>query len=976
MKYRKKLLFILIVFIALLCVVSAKLKIGSINISDILEIKGSNNTNAKLAMDNDKSTRWESTHGFDPGWIEITLKKSKVISSIKIFWETASAKVYKIQISKNGINWNDVAVINDGKKGEERLIEFTSVKTKYIRIYGEARTTEWGYSIWELVINPQTGKKTNYPYNNPELPIEKRVKDLLKRMNLEEKVEILTGATFMDTRANNRLNIPVIKCADGPHGVTARGDSTCFPTGVSIGATWDVELINRLGVALGEETRALGRNVILGPCINIHRTPLGGRNFESYGEDPYLTARLAVAYVNGVQSQKIGTSPKHYACNNQEWERFTISTELDERTLREIYLPAFKASITEADAWTVMASYNKINGDYGCANEYLLTDILKNEWGFRGLVVSDWWAIKSTVKSANAGCDLEMPGPGKYFNANKLLTAINKKQISEKVINDKVRRILRVMFLMELFDDAEKKYKGAVNTKEHKLLAQEIAQNAIVLLKNDKKLLPLQREKIKSIAVIGPNANFARLGGGGSSTVSPSYSISPLEGLKNKCENEEIEVRFAQGCMIACDLKKIKQSLLKPSSSTKKENGLQAEYFNNMNFSGKPVLKRIDKEVFFDWEGSSPAGNVNNDKFSVRWTGILTPELSGEYEIGLMSDDGSRLFINDKLIVDNWGDHAIATKKNPVILEAGVEYNICIEYYDNSYGAVIKLGWIPPDDPFKKAKEIAAESDVAIVFAGLYHGIEGEGVDKKDMYLPKPQDDLINEIVDVNENTIVVLINGTPLDMNKWIDKVHTLVEAWYPGQEGGYAIADILFGDVNPSGKMPVTFPKKYEDSASYSNYPGKNGKVHFKEGIFVGYRHFDKNQIEPLFPFGYGLSYTEFKYSNLKITPDKVTDNKTIEVSLDVENIGDVQGKEVVQLYIHDKKSSLERPINELKGFKKINLKPGEKKTVQFTLDESSLSFFHPDKKKWVCEQGIFEVRIGSSSRDIRLNGSFMVE
>ena len=825
-----------------------------------------------------------------------------------------------------------------------------------------------------FALNPTKGENMGNPlYKNPNLPIEERIEDLLSRMTLDEKIAQLSGKTYMETRENSRLGIPALKMADGPHGIR-RGKATCFPTGVSLASTWNPELINEVGVALAEEARAKGVNLLLGPCINIHRTPCGGRNFESFSEDPYLVSQITSAYVKGVQSQHIGTAVKHFVCNNQEWDRFNISVEIDERTLREIYLPGFKAAVKEGGAYAVMAAYNKVNGDYCSANRHLLKDILKDEWGFKGPVVSDWGATHSVVKSANAGLDLEMPGPGEFFDES-LKQALKDGQVREEVIDDKVRRILRVKFKLGLFDNINSKYKGALNTQEHKELAYRVASESIVLLKNENNLLPLNKDKIRSIALIGPNAHEVRLGGGGSSVVNPFYSISPLEGLKNKC-NGKIRVNYTPGCFMPEDLFTIPEEVLFVGKPAEAIHGLKGEYFNNINLSGEPVLTRVDKRIDFDWGNSSPAPQIKNEYFSVRWTGKIKVKESGIYQIGTTSDDGSRVYLDGKILVNNWWDHGPETRKQSVYLEKDKVYDLRIEFYERRGGAVMKFGWVSlANNLLKDAIKVAKNSDVAVVCVGLSSLIEGEGLDKRDIKLPFGQDKLINEIIKVNKNTVVVLINGTPIDMRSWIDKVPAVIEAWYPGQEGGNAIADILFGDVNPSGRLPITFPKKIQDSASFRNYPGKDGKVFYAEGIFVGYRHFDENDIEPLFCFGHGLSYTTFRYSNLRIDTRKGLGSAPVKVSFDIENTGEVAGKEVCQLYIHDVESSLPRPPKELKGFKKVELKPGEKRTVEFGIDKNSLHYYDPKKKRWVIEPGKFEVLIGSSSRDIRLRDNFWV-
>lgn len=812
-----------------------------------------------------------------------------------------------------------------------------------------------------------------FPYKDPKVPVEERIADLLKRMTLEEKIDELCGKDFMDGKTNERLGIPPLLMTDGPHGVRENmGSFTCFPTLVMLGSTWDEELMNKMGIAIGEETRARGRNLILGPCINIHRHPIGGRNFESFGEDPYLISKMVVAYVKGVQSRKIGTSTKHFAANNQEWERNTISVEIDERALREIYLPGFKAAVKEAKTTTVMGAYNKINGHWCCENSHLLIDILKNEWGFKGIALSDWWAIHNNLKAANEGLDMEMPGPGYAFTREVLLPAVREGKVKMSDIDDKVKRILRIKYELGLFDGVEKKYKGAANTKEHQNLARKIAENGIILLKNENNVLPLKSSGIKTIAVIGPNAAQARNGGGGSSTVNPPYAISPLEGLEKKC-GDKIKINYANGCLMAGDIDPIPSSVLRPSAPSK-EKGLSAVYYNNESFSGTPVLERVDKTINFDWGDNAPDSSLGKDNFSVRWSGKLIAPKSGRYKLSLMSDDGSRLYIDNKQVIDNWGDHAVQVKEAEIQLVKGRAYDIRAEFYEKGGGAVMKLGWVTPTaELLNEAVKTARESDVAIVFAGLNSIIEGEGYDRKDMKLPAGQDRLIEAVSTANKNTIVVLINGTNVNMEKWVNKVPAIIEAWYPGMEGGNAIANILFGDVNPSGKLSITLPKKLSDNPAYANYPGSGGKVFYKEGIFVGYRHYDRYNIEPQFPFGHGLSYTQFEYSNLQIEPKTGASSYPVKVSVDVKNTGKREGKEVVQLYVYDVKSSVPRPKKELKAFEKINLKPGQSKTVKFELNEDALAFYSNSKRKWVVESGEFKILVGSSSRDIRLEDSF---
>jgi beta-glucosidase len=812
-------------------------------------------------------------------------------------------------------------------------------------------------------------------YKDQSQPIEKRVEDVLSMMTLEEKVEILEGEGF-NSPANERLGIPPMNMTDGPVGVRWE-KATAFPASVSMASTWNTDLIYQVGKAIGKETKARDRNVLLGPCICIHRIPHGGRNFESYGEDPYLASRMTVSFVKGIQSENVVATAKHYACNNQEYNRFRVDVKVDERTLHEIYLPAFKAAVTEGGCLSVMAAYNRVNGHYCCANTYLLKDILKEKWNFKGFIMSDWGAVHSVIPTLYAGLDIEMPTAG-YLKKNAVLSAIQGGLIREEEIYDKVRRMLRTMFVTGIFDN--KLDKGAINTPEHQRLALKVAEEGTVLLKNQKNLLPLSKEKIGKIAVIGPNAKEAIIGGGGSSNVDPFYSVSILDGLKNKL-GENIEIIYERGLFKENLLQPIESKYLKPSNGKTGETGLLGRYFNNPTFEGKPVISRIDEQINFIFHLDSPDEKLNKDEFSIIWTGKLVAPSSGKYIIGTSSDDGTYLYLNGKRIVNNWGPHGVVTKTDTVGLEKDKSYDIKIEYFENVGGASVVLGWKKLEEKKEEKKKAtmnaainaAKSSDVVIICAGVR---EHEGGDRKELTLPAEQVKLIKNIASVNKNVIVVLNGGAAVLMNEWLDKVPVLLAAWYPGQEGGNALADIILGEVNPSGKLPTTFIKKWEDSPAYGNYPETEGEVHYEEGIFVGYRHFDKENIEPLFPFGYGLSYTTFEYSDLKLNKKSIKENETLNISFNIENTGNRDGAEIAQLYVRDIQSNIERPVKELKGFKKIFLKPGEKKEITLELDRDDLSFYDIVSKDWIAEKGYFKVFIGSSSKDIRLTGEFTLK
>ena len=814
----------------------------------------------------------------------------------------------------------------------------------------------------------------------------KRIEELIDRMTLEEKVSLLAGTDFSHTAGIERLGIPAIKVTDGPHGDrTADEDNpgqtipaTCFPTGSALAATWNPDLIRRVGIALGKETRARGCAVLLGPCVNIHRSPLGGRNFESYSEDPYLSSEITLAYVRGVQSQGVGACVKHFALNNSEYQRMTISSDADERTMREIYFPSFEKAVKEAGAWAVMCSYNKVNGTHASENQWLLTDVLKKEWGFQGLVMSDWFATHSTVPAANSSLDLEMPGPPRFFG-EELLKAVRRGDVEERIINDKVRRILGLLYKTGAFEKKHAAAKKITDVPEHRKLALEATGEAIVLLKNENNVLPLDAQFIRSIAVIGPNAAEARIEGGGSSEVKPFYTVSPLEGLWARCP-DGVKITCELGCTNNIFTLPLNPSSLAPDKNSRKP-GLSGEYFTNNELKGKPAAKQVDTAFHLRWfREMSPVPGLKADIRSVRWTGLFKAKERGVHTFGLVSSGKARIYVNNTLLCDTsdsppsdeFGIRQEITGK--ITLEAKKAYPITIEFRSDTSARPtmrsIRVGCNPPlpSNLIERAIMAAAGSDAAIVFAGLTEEYESEGFDRETMDLPNTQIDLIKKVAEANPNTIVVLNNGSPLSMEDWIGSVRAVVEAWYPGQECGNAIAGVLFGDINPSGKLPDTFPQRLEDNPAFDNYPGENGRVRYEEGIFVGYRHYDIKNVDPMFPFGHGLSYTNFEYSRIRATPKVAKPGGNVEVSIDIKNTGKRRGKEVVQLYIRDVESKLLRPPKELKGFQKIELSPGETRTATFILNEETLSFYDTESGKWTAEPGEFEIIIGSSSRDIR--------
>lgn len=805
-----------------------------------------------------------------------------------------------------------------------------------------------------------------------EEDISKKVEHLLDQLSLDEKVSLLAGKDAIELPAIERLGIPSLRMKDGPHGVTD-GEATCFPTGVNMGSSWNTDLVHKVGAAIGRETRAKDYHIILGPCVNIHRQPLGGRNFESFSEDPFLSSRMTVAYVDGVQSENIAVCVKHFAANNQEKDRHSISSEVDERTLREIYLPSFEAASKEADAWSIMAAYNKLNGKYCTESDWLLKDVLKGEWGYKGVVVSDWTAVHD-IAAVESGNDLEMPGPG--HTGKDLLAAIKSGEISEQIIDENLKRILRLMFLVELMD--ENQSKGELNTKNHQQIAYELAAESVVLLKNNNKVLPFDKSKVKKIAVIGPNAKEVRMGGLGSSKVTPPYFHSVYDILVEKY-GKEIEFLYDKGCEFT-EMTSIDSIYFRPEGGKAGQFGLKGLYYNNRKLEGEPIMKRIDAAVDFDWPIGTPGGNVPAGSYSIKWTGKLIPPKTGKYKLGLTNNDNARLFINGKLVIDNWEDlRLIDPKVAEYNFVANKEYDIQVDF--NQWGATagVRLAWeIPGEDmigdSFNHAIEIAEQADAVIVVGGFSEYSEGEGADRKSIKLPGMQDKLIQTLAETNSNLAVVLINGSNVAM-PWINQANAVLEAYYPNQEGSRAIADILFGAVNPSGKLPESYPIKLEDNPAYNNYPGTNGKVEYKEGIFVGYRYYDTFDVDVLFPFGHGLSYTDFEYTNVHLA-NNLDGNNEFKIEFEIKNTGTLAGKEIAQVYVADKESSVPRPLMELKGFRKINLEQGESEKIEIVLDRRAFSYYDVLKQKWTIEPGKFEILIGSSSRDIRLSEVLNIE
>jgi beta-glucosidase len=661
------------------------------------------------------------------------------------------------------------------------------------------------------------------------------IDNLIEELTLEEKIRLCSGASMWTTEEIKRLGIPSIVMTDGPHGLryvveenefgaTSDKRTTCFPTSSALASSWNIDLLYLVGKTLAEEAKSLGVNIILGPGINIKRSPLGGRNFEYFSEDPILTADMASGFIKGVQDQGIGTSLKHYVCNNQEYKRFSINVKVAERALREIYLHAFERVVKEVKPWTIMAAYNRVNGTPATQNNYLLNEILRKEWGYDGLVISDWGAVHDRIEALKAGLDLEMPGPTRV-NSEKIMKAIEKKELEESILDHSLKRILKTVF-------KAKENKITVDFDKHDEIAKKAAEESIVLMKNENNLLPIDFDRLNSITVIGEMAVNPRYQGNGSSKVTP-YNLS-------------------DGFTV------IKNSIPK-----------SAELY---------------------------------------------------YSSGYKSDEDSEKQLKD---------------------------------------AVSK----------------AAKSDYVIVFAGIPEEFESEGFDRKNIDFPEIQNKLINEVAKVNKNMVVVLNNGSAVNMSTWINQVPAILEGWLPGQAGAKAIVNVIRGEVNPSGKLSETFPMALEHNPSHLNFPGVNEEVKYAEGIYIGYRYFEKKNINTQFPFGHGLSYTEFEYESLNVKKEVEAENN-IKVNMKIKNIGNRAGKEVVQLYISQKNPYYDRPVKELKKFKKVDLDIGESQKIEFTLSYRDFAYYNPEIGDWIVENDKYEIILASSSKDIRLKKTISVK
>ncbi len=812
------------------------------------------------------------------------------------------------------------------------------------------------------------------PWMDTSLPPEERARLLVAEMTLEEKIWMVSGDNKGDyggyvghISAIPRLGIPALKMKDGPSGVgNGAMDVTAFPEPITVAATWDVALLEQYSRAMAEEQKAKGVNVHLAPMMNIVRVPQAGRNFEGYGEDPYLSAQMSAAAVRGIQSVGMMiASAKHYLANEQEIQRTRISSEVDIRTLHEIYLPPFKASV-EAGVGSVMCSYNKINGIYACENSDTQNDILKGELGFKGWIVSDWNATHSTIESALGGLDMEMP-VGVYYGRT-LQGAVEAGQVPVSRLDDMVIRILTAMFQAGLFDAEPVGSPDAyARSDAHTALTRDSAAQGMVLVKNEGAILPLDPAKYKSIAVFGAAADANPvIVGGGSGHVNAPYVITPLQAILERV-GPDVPVRYFEPTRESGS--PISPEFLRAENG---EAGLQVEYFNNPNLSGSPAVIETVASLDFSWQGNAPAEGISAANWSARWNGILKPTKTGMYNLAVTHASGIRLYLDDKLVLDGWDTPAEQTSIHRQRLIDGKDYALRLEYRQPAESGLVRLSWYTPENnPDQDAAAIARQSDLVIFVTGIR---SSEGSDRTSMVLNEQT--LIETVAAANPNTVVVLYSPAQVLMD-WADVVPAILLGWIPGQEAGNSMVDVLFGDVNPAGKLPITIAYQLDDypTNTAERYPGVGGQVHYTEGLRVGYRHFDSQAIEPRYPFGHGLSYTSFEYSNLGIDPSQTTTDGSITVSVDVKNSGTRAGAEVVQLYLGFPLETSEPP-RQLKGFEKVMLQPGETKSIRFTLSPESVSFYSAGHRAWMVYPDLYEVMIGSSSRDIRQQGTFTLD
>ncbi len=858
--------------------------------------------------------------------------------------------------------------INSDKEFSAFMIEVSSVKAgsmiqfANLQVFGQSTSTP-----------PVDPNKPIDPVGDPK----ERAAELVRLMTKSEKLAYVGGTNWMFTRAIPRLGIPYIRMSDGPQGLGPQGyappqgidawkNSTAYPCALLLAATWNEDLAWSYGEALASDCKARGVNILLGPGVNIHRAPMCGRNFEYMGEDPYLTSRTAVGYIKGLQENGVMAVVKHFTANFQEYNRNYISSDIDERTLNEIYFPAFKAAVQEANVGSVMSSYNLLNGTWTTHHPWLLKTVLRNQWGFDGILMSDWGSTHACLPAANAGLDLEMAA-GERMSPDSLRYYINKGEIEMSTVDEKVQHILQTMIRFGFLDNKQQDSSIPLDNPNSAKTALNVAREGMVLLKNQDNVLPLKADKIKKVAVVGKNAT-RYVTGGGSGRVEPFHYVSFYDGIAALAAQKGIEVSYVD------EYDHMDKVIYTESGSGQK--GFKGEYFNNNNLQGNPTGTRIDPKIDFDFQNGPGITGVGTSNYSVRWTGELRPAETGEYTFSLGGDDGFRLYINNVKVIDDWNDGQNRNKTYKQNLTAGTKYAIKVEYYQGGGAAIVDFYWTKTGagDYFLTSMN---EADVVIACTGHDSSTEAEGGDRS-FELPSSQRTFMTKVLKTQKPVVAVVNAGGNVEMQSWEPSLKGLLWAWYAGQEAGTALAEILFGDMNPSGKLPVTFEKRWSDNPTYNSYYDADGDKHVKltEGIFMGYRGYDKLNRTVQYPFGYGLSYTTFNLSGMTVS--ETTDNNSIlKVTCELKNTGDVAGAQVVQLYVGKRESSpVERPLKELKAFKKVYLEPGQSQTVTMYLPKDAFSYFDVNKTSFVTDKGLYEISLGFSSKDLKLQHEVIVD
>ena len=811
----------------------------------------------------------------------------------------------------------------------------------------------------------------------PDSPaIEAKARAMVAKLTLEQKIALIAGTDGMGTTPMPSIGLPSFRMSDGPVGVRSWGPTTAYPAGVALAATWDPALMRREGEDLGKDARARGVHFLLGPGVNIARSARTGRNFEYFSEDPFLNSVMDVAYIKGVQSQGVVATVKHYALNSQEFDRHNASSDADERTMREIYLPSFEAAVTKGHVDAVMNSYNQINGVHATQNDFLNLKVLKGEWGFKGILMSDWDATYDAVGAANNGLDLEMPFP-KFMNVQNLVPAVHAGLVKESTIDDKVLRLIRTALRYGFLDRPQFDPADSTYSVADRAVVLQGALESITLLKNEGHLLPLDPARIKTIAVIGPNAYPAVTGGGGSSLTTAFEPVSTVTGIANLL-GPRVSVLYSRGLPESSDF----------FQQIKWAGGIKAETFPSSDFTGTPAIS--SPRFIADWRPDT-RGPEQQIPRSIRYTTAFKAGKAGKYLLlaAGANEDVRKVFIDGKQLQADRLIDGHTPQAWPLDLSEGQTVNVVAEYQPHDSVNHFALGIAyEPDLISAEARQMAAAADVVVVAVGFERYSEGEGHDRT-FTLPWGEDALIEAMAAVNPHTIVTVTGGVGTDTRRWLSKVPALLQLYYPGQEGGTAVADVLFGKQNPEGKLPVTFDTSWTESASYPYfYPVKGADttlhvtetdghkvdyviehINYGDRLMVGYRYWTTTGKHPLYPFGFGLSYTTFSFSNLQV-PATAASGSTVTVGFDVTNTGKVAGAEVAQLYVSDPSAKVDPPERELKGFEKVRLAPGETKHVTLNLDARAFSYWDTPAHKWTIDPGKFVIRVGDSSEDTPLH------